>query len=225
MKCYMCNNESVSVEHVPPECFFPVGHKLNLITVPSCSDHNLRKSKDDEYVRSIIAPALGNNKFGLQMTATKVDRSFTHSRGLLAAVFQGVRVSKLPDGGETGGVTVDLDRWDNFFRHFANALYWHDFRIMHTQSWEIVNPNLRVAEPGKPDPYDEVNKILLSFSFQQVQTSNLEIFQYFFFRHSDESYAYKFQFYEGFTVCALSKPTSVPVHNTANHGGPVIDNE
>ena len=217
MNCYMCTNDSVSAEHVPPECFFPAGHKLNLITVPSCSAHNLRKSKDDEYVRSIVAPALGNNEFGLQISETKVDRSFAHSRGLVGAVFQGVRVSTMSDGRETGGVTVDLDRWDNFFRHFASALYWHDFRIMHSQSWEIVNPSLRIVDPGEPDPYDKVNKMLLSFNLQHVQTSNPEIFQYSFFRHSDVSYVYKFQFYEGFTVCALSKPRGVPAHNTANN--------
>jgi hypothetical protein len=75
----MCNSESATGEHVPPDCFFPSGHKLNLITVPSCSEHNLNKSKDDEYVRSIIAPSIGNNLFGLQMASTKVNRSFKHS--------------------------------------------------------------------------------------------------------------------------------------------------
>ncbi|MBN1396690.1 MAG: hypothetical protein JXA06_01535 [Bacteroidetes bacterium] len=202
------------MEHVPPECFFPTGHKLNLITVPSCPDHNLRKSKDDEYVRSIIAPALGNNAYDLAMSTTKVNRSFSHSSVLVAAVFQGVLVTKLKDGMETGGVTVDLDRWDNFFRHFANAIYWHDFKIQHHQSWEIVNPNLTVGDLYEANPYNEVNKKFLSLNFQQLPTPNPEIFQYSFFRYSNESYAYKFVFYEGFIVYALVKPTDATSYNT-----------
>jgi hypothetical protein len=152
------------------------------------------------------------------MATTKVNRSFSHSRGLVAAVFQGVRVTKLKDGRETGGVTIDLDRWDNFFRHFTNAIYWHDFKIQHHQSWEIVNPNLTVGDLYEPNPYDEINKKLLSLNFQQLPTSNPRIFQYFFFGYSDESYTYKFVFYEGFTVCALTKPTGVPAHNTHKNG-------
>ncbi len=222
MKCYMCDNDGVSGEHVPPVSFFPEGHRLNLITVPACPDHNLKKSKDDEYVRSIVAPVFGNNELGLAMTATKVNRSFSHSKGLVAAVFEGVRVLKLKDGRETGGVTINLDRWDNFFRHLANAIYWHDFKIKHHQSWEIVSPNLTVGDLGQPDPYDEVNKKLLSLNFQKVPTSNPEIFQYFLFRHNDQSYAYKFVFYEGFTVCALSKPAGVPMHNSSSNVAPFM---
>ncbi len=217
MKCYMCDNESMTGEHVPPECFFPKGHKLNLITVPACPEHNFKKSKDDEYVRSIITPFWGNNSLGQTMATTKVNRSFEHSGGLVAAVFRGVRIVKLKDGTETGAFTVDLDRWDTFFNHFANAIYWNDFKIRHNQSWEIISPSLTVEESvlkGEPDPYDEVNKKLLSLNFQEVRTPNPEIFRYSFFRHSNESYAYQFKFYEGFTVCALSKPTGVPAHNT-----------
>jgi hypothetical protein len=211
----MCDNESVSKEHVPPQCFFPDGHKLNLITVPACSEHNLRKSKDDEYVRSIVASFWENNSFGQTFSTTKVIRSFEHSGGLVAAVFQGAQVLKLKDGTETGGITVDLNRWEIFFSHFANAIYWNDFRVNHNQSWEIVNPSLTIGYPGEPNQFDVINKKLLSLNFQQVLTSNPEIFQYFFFRHRSESYAYKFQFYEGFTVYALSKPEGVPTHNPA----------
>lgn len=52
--CYRCNNIATSVEHVPAKCFFPKEHRKNLITVPSCEQHNNETSKDDEYVRGII---------------------------------------------------------------------------------------------------------------------------------------------------------------------------
>jgi hypothetical protein len=55
--CYVCDAPKTSHEHVPPLCFFPDekdtrGHSLyrkNLITVPSCDDHNTQKSEGDLY--------------------------------------------------------------------------------------------------------------------------------------------------------------------------------
>lgn len=52
--CYMCDLSATSVEHVPPKCMFPefkdakVDLRRKLITVPSCDDHNAKKSRDDE---------------------------------------------------------------------------------------------------------------------------------------------------------------------------------
>src|ERR1700681_2113661 len=55
--CYACDERRRSVEHVPPKCFFPdekdangnLPYRKQLITVPACDDHNLRRSKDDFY--------------------------------------------------------------------------------------------------------------------------------------------------------------------------------
>jgi hypothetical protein len=52
--CYVCGKPATSVEHVPPRSFFPKEHRTSLITVPSCNEHNQIKSKDDEYIRSIL---------------------------------------------------------------------------------------------------------------------------------------------------------------------------
>lgn len=60
--CYRCNNIATSVEHAPAKCFFPIEHRKNLITVPSCEQHNNETSKDDEYVRGIIVASKGNNE-------------------------------------------------------------------------------------------------------------------------------------------------------------------
>ncbi|MDC5072991.1 hypothetical protein NRA08_18095, partial [Acinetobacter baumannii] len=64
--CYMCDAEATTVEHVPPKCIFPESKDLSsadklldfrkqLITVPSCDDHNGKKSKDDEYLFCMLA--------------------------------------------------------------------------------------------------------------------------------------------------------------------------
>src|SRR5689334_3078766 len=64
--CYMCDSVATSREHAPPRCFFPilkqgVDLRKNLITVPSCDNHNSQKSKDDEYLRTVILMSVGNN--------------------------------------------------------------------------------------------------------------------------------------------------------------------
>lgn len=219
MKCYMCDKQSTSVEHVPPECFFLEGHKVNLITVPSCSDHNLRKSKDDEYVRSFIASALGNNSFGESMATTKVARSFEHSSGLVAAVFKDVQVIRLSDGTETGAGKINLDRWDTFFRHFANAIFFHDFKVIHSQSWEIITPSLNFDESrgkGEANPYDEINKRLLSLDFVEQKTSNPEIFRYFFSSTVKPATCINSCFTKGSSFVHFQLPAGVPPHNTAD---------
>ena len=61
-QCYMCSAESVTTEHIPPKCIFPEkkdladgrDYRRNLITVPSCADHNLHKSGDDEYLLYVL---------------------------------------------------------------------------------------------------------------------------------------------------------------------------
>ena len=58
-QCYFCGKEATSKEHVPPKSFFPDKdkHRLNLITVPSCHDHNNKKSGTDEYILQFFAGA------------------------------------------------------------------------------------------------------------------------------------------------------------------------
>ena len=60
--CYMCHKPASTREHAPPLCFFPEAKDLeppqdlrkHLITVPSCPDHNLSASKDDEYALVLV---------------------------------------------------------------------------------------------------------------------------------------------------------------------------
>jgi hypothetical protein len=123
----MCENESSSREHVPPKCFFPSDQNANLITVPSCSEHNLEKSKDDEYVRLIISASFGANEIGLGIAKTKGLRSLQRSPKFISTIFDHAQVLNLRDGRETISNEVDLDRWSSFFNQFSNAVYFLRF--------------------------------------------------------------------------------------------------
>ncbi len=65
--CYYknCKSNTVGREHAPPKCFFNE-KKGNLITVPSCPVHNLKKSGDDEYVRNIFTLCNKPNSAGTE---------------------------------------------------------------------------------------------------------------------------------------------------------------
>lgn len=57
--CYRCGQPATSVDHVPPKAFFPKerearGLRKDLVTVPSCDDHNGARSSDDQYLASLF---------------------------------------------------------------------------------------------------------------------------------------------------------------------------
>jgi hypothetical protein len=74
----MCESPATSREHVPPRCLFPDDptFRKDLIKVPSCDVHNLRKSKDDELLRHILASAPGNNEHCLAIIERGVIPAF-----------------------------------------------------------------------------------------------------------------------------------------------------
>ena len=82
--CYMCDSVETSREHVPPACFFPpakeIGRDLrrNLITVPSCDVHNSLKSKDDEYLRTVITMTATHSQVGQFQFVNKVLPAVAH---------------------------------------------------------------------------------------------------------------------------------------------------
>ena len=81
--CYICGQPATSDEHAPARCFFPKNKRVNLTTVHSCSIHNEDTSKDDEYVRNIIAMSIDNNQVALNHFLQKCKKSFEKSPGLL----------------------------------------------------------------------------------------------------------------------------------------------
>ena len=91
--CYWCGKPATTREHVPPRCFFPskdkedksdlVFHWENLLTVPSCDEHNNKKSGNDEYLLAHTAPARNTNGFGIYKTAYKVLRSVQRNKKLI----------------------------------------------------------------------------------------------------------------------------------------------
>ena len=83
--CYWCGKSATSMEHVPPKCLFPEekdvkdilqkSYRNNLIRVPSCDEHNMKKSNLDEYLMVTLSGNVGKNFVAYIHTATKASRS------------------------------------------------------------------------------------------------------------------------------------------------------
>jgi hypothetical protein len=86
----MCSAIATSKEHVPPRNLFPeagecagIDYRKNLITVPSCDNHNVAKSNDDEFLMVSLAGIIGNNSIGYMHKLGKVDRAIRLSANRL----------------------------------------------------------------------------------------------------------------------------------------------
>ncbi|MGD6803838.1 hypothetical protein [Rossellomorea aquimaris] len=134
-KCYWCENEAVSMEHVPPRCLFPedkdVKHIFNktyrehLITVPSCDEHNLKKSNLDEYLMVTLAGKVGNNSLAYVQTITKIERSRKRNSKLLD--IENSEIIKIDEKEfPVLWVNVDTQKLDYSFKSIARGLYYHE---------------------------------------------------------------------------------------------------
>lgn len=137
--CYMCDKESVSMEHVPPIGLFPeskdtkgINFRKNLITVPSCDIHNSKKSDDDEFLLFSLSGLVNNNNVGQFHFHTKVNRAirrknkdFINKRVLRNHKYGIVKIND-----EEKLISVgypDAERLAKCFEHIAHGLYYDKF--------------------------------------------------------------------------------------------------
>jgi hypothetical protein len=134
----MCDRQSTSKEHVPPLCLFPESKDVsgnfrrNLITVPSCDEHNSLKSADDEFLMVSLAGIIGNNSIGYRHKFSKVNRAIVRSafsllnKALRNQEWHLVEVAPNKFLDIVWG-TPDHDRLNGCFDRIARGLYYRHF--------------------------------------------------------------------------------------------------
>ena len=133
------------MEHVPPQCIFPEMKDLpdgmdlrkNLITVPSCVEHNLRKSGDDEYLMYVLSMNLPAGKIAAHHFLTKILRAIERRPALINSLVEKntpvvVRDQVNGDTFETVAVEVNGRRVERIFSNIALGIYLHHFK----KRWE-----------------------------------------------------------------------------------------
>lgn len=112
--CYYqgCSKAASTREHIPPKAFFPAAERYQLLTVPSCAEHNNAKSGDDVYVLAHISmnasPTNGAREVFIERLKSQLGRNGDALRKTLAA-----GSVRLPGGAVA--YKVDTPRFDRFF--------------------------------------------------------------------------------------------------------------
>jgi hypothetical protein len=219
-KCYMCNLEGKTREHVPPKCLFPekkdVGHvkyRENLITVPSCEMHNSGKSKDDEFLMVSIAGIVGNNSIGYLHNAGKVSRAVRRtSNKLLSKVFSKRKSFKVRLKNNKFisiiEVTPDLARLIRCFEHIAYGVYRHHFGKSFVGELKIF-PGFLNSQDKSPENFKKFVKHRFDIdTYGKNKMGNNKSIFYYQFIDEDEAglIGLKICFYEGVDVFIAYKP-------------------
>jgi hypothetical protein len=192
-KCYMCDNLASSKEHVPPKCIFPERKDVtdqdfreNLITVPSCDDHNSKKSKDDEFLLVMIAGIIGNNSIGYGHKFTKVDRAIRRSSGRLIekAFLRKEKYLIEIDNNKFLEIiwgTPDQERLQKCFEHIAYGIYYHHFSKRFRGQIRISLGYLHHSEKN-PDTFAKLikHKAEIELRDSEVFGKNKDVFFYQF---------------------------------------------
>ncbi|RDC53337.1 hypothetical protein DVA85_04200 [Acinetobacter sp. RIT592] len=196
----MCDNLATTKEHVPPKCLFPEKKDLKdisldlrkaLIKVPSCVDHNCKKSGDDEYLFNVLSMTIQTGKYGLLNFESKVMRSWTRKdriSKLKEKLLSTARTVKIKDPEsedifEALELTIDRDRLKEVLKCCALGLYYYEFGKKYKGSIHstplfspILDKNWIEQQSQMEDYYS--NK----FKNIKRKGNNPEIFQYAFYQ-------------------------------------------
>lgn len=189
--CYYCGRPANTAEHVPPKCIFPeakdaFGENLrkDLITVPSCDEHNTAKSKDDEFLLASISAVVGNNGRAYIQTKTKLARACKRKDGLLKATVRNAKTASLvAPTGEVFSVLIgkpDLQRLERVLEHVARGLFYHEERRPFRGRCIILPGFVTFPQDSKLERIRQSAKLMFRLEGDSWQTrgSNPEVFHY-----------------------------------------------
>ncbi len=210
--CYMCGKQSTSKEHVPPQCFFPEDMRFNLMTVPSCPEHNEKTTKDDEYTRNYMTICYGNNAAASKQFENKVVKSFMNCDSLKKEL---AKCQKIYFNNDTTGeqkytyaFEVETNRIESVIKKIAYALYYIEYKKIYNKNFTVstkffTNSDGSLTEKGEQinniDNYYKTQEAIYGTTVFNNKGSNPEVFQYSFLHspNSDnQNFIIKMTFYE-----------------------------
>jgi hypothetical protein len=214
MSCYICGQPTRSQEHAPARCFFPKGEvKGELTKVDSCAKHNEDTSKDDEYVRNIIAMTIGNNEVALSHFLKSCVKSFIRSPKLLSATTKVRKRVYYQEEGQkeikpTYAFQIDRDRINLVMRKIAYATYFKKYGT--TWNRELIIGTEYLRDDGmRSDDFGLLIQSAKSVLEPPIfEGTNPEVFKYSFQQTESEDtndHILIMQFYEGFEVWVFTQ--------------------
>ena len=214
--CFMCDQPATTAEHVPPACLFPeqkdtkgVDYRRDLITVPACASHNLKNSRDDEYLLGVIALHWRNNDVGHNQSRTKLARALRRNNRYYDLFFGQGRHQLLFWEGEALVTTdVDISRVSAELDKVARGLYFHHL----TKKWlgdvDILHFSAAAIYPQAHPILDDLKRVgefaRMVCILEPRRGKNLDVFYYQVARDpTPTSTIMRLVFYGGFEVVVI----------------------
>jgi len=196
-----------------------VDYRKNLITVPSCDEHNQNKTMDDEYLRMIICTQFSANSVAKRLFSTKIMRGFERQPHQIDLITKNQRPARI-NGEETSAFSVDKNRIGKSLAQVARAICFHHFGEKWLQRFVVNIPVLPSvdrenfhARNQNIQLVDKMAELLLKNAKHIGE--NQEIFYYQISRNIDKlSLMVRMVFYEGFVALAYSSPMIIAWPNT-----------
>ncbi len=213
--CYKCGAPATSREHVPPQCIFPEqkdvhkDYRQNLITVPSCDEHNQKKTNEDEFFMMSITPGIENNSIGLRQTRTKIKRAYkTKSpkfRERILSDFKLIPAKEEHDEKYLWFGRMDIGRMDKCVQLIASGLYYHEYKEPFKGDFNIIYAfTIDQDHIIKDFKFFFSEKMKIEFEKQEIKGTNPEIFTYQIVpKDSFGVILLKMTFFEGSTIIVL----------------------
>jgi hypothetical protein len=211
--CYMCEARATSREHVPPLCLFPKvdvegdGFRRNLVTVPSCDEHNSKKSADDEFFRALVCSFSGVNEVGQALFFGKTIRA----AGRAPRTYQQIWKDEGPFSADKQAFSFDTPRMNRFLVQMVCALHFHRRGTKWDLPIHIILPSLIArVDRATMTPHEESQRLARQVESILVGQPSLGenplVFSYKLMTGPDSEYlAFSCEFYESFPVFALSQ--------------------
>lgn len=219
MYCYRCAAPATSFEHVPPKGIFPeqkdllYDFRVNLIKVPSCELHNMKKSMDDEFLMICIASSTKANYAGYFHFKTKVLRALLRKhKHFMNQIIKNAESIYVNDGNGNMIPVLkgqpDIERLKSCFELIAYGVYFAEYNSTFKGKVDVV-PDFMIHETKNQESFIK----LLEYSFEKDKSKllrkgeNSDIF-YYQFTEPDKFglISLKLTFYENINVYIAMKP-------------------
>ncbi len=154
--CTYCGVISeLTVDHVPPKCFYPKPRPSDLITVPSCLKCNQDVGKDEEFfLATFMFSQAGISEAGQKLWNEKLNRTYEKNIGLRRKIAEHLRLTDVftPEGlflGTKLKINPAESRFEKVINKIVRGLYWFEYQV--TLPPEIKIITLRMSDSERID--------------------------------------------------------------------------
>lgn len=182
---------------------------IDVRRLPACAQHNLRKSKDDEYLMMVLSCSHLNNEISQRQFDSKVMRAWMRRPHLAAMALRGLQPASL-DGEETGQFRLDMPRFKSSMNLISAGLIFHGTQERWLYPFKVWGTTLLPSSDDTAEKVARTNQIVAEamprfFEGKPLLGENPAVFQYQTYVGEDRTTAaVRMLYYEGIEVFTWS---------------------